>query len=184
MEKRILAAAVQSREASNKLSKLLQEKDFSEIGAELFRRVLNYYHVDPEATKVDISLLKSVIEEEMPKQADIVNAVLDDLEDTSVPNLLKEVTKLKKKALSQEIIQALARDPESNQALSLMDTFRDIEDIQEEEVLSVSDYAKEYLTELASQVGLIKIYPKVINDAIDGGILRGSHIVEIGRAHV
>jgi replicative DNA helicase len=184
MEKKIIQAAVQNREACHKLSLLLTHEDFSEIGAELFRRINKYYQTDIDAQEVDITLFKSILHEEMPKQADILVQVLDNLEKTSIPNLLQEVTKLKKKALANSIIQSLARDAESMDAVAFMDKYRDLEQIKDEEIQAVSEYAKEVLTELSDTSNLVQIYPGCINDAIDGGVIPGSHILVFARPNV
>lgn len=184
VEKKIIAAAIQSREACSKLHRLLTEQEFSEVGAELFKRIVQYYEVDPEAEEVDIDLLKAGIYEDMPKQADIVCTELNDLKQTSVPNLLREVSRLKKKAISQEIIQALARNPESADAASLMDKFTDLEEIEEDVVESVSDQARAVLAEMSERTDLIQIYPKCLNDAVDGGVMRGSHVVVFARPNI
>jgi len=184
VELRIVQAALQSREAWNKLRKLVQDKDFSEVGAELFRRIQEFYAVDEEAEEVNLELFKRIIQEEMPKQADILIEQLDNLESTSIPNLLKEVTKLRKKGVAQSIIQALARNPESAEAVQLMDSFRDIEQVEECTPEAVSEYARESLQDMKEQTGMIKIYPSVLNEAIDGGVLPGSHIVVFARPNV
>ena len=120
----------------------------------------------------------------MPRHSDIILLELDAVSETSIPNLLEELTKLKKKALSEAIILELASRPNSLAAIDLMDEYKSvsIEDVADPEPVSAS--ARDVLSELSNPDNLIKIYPAILNDALDGGVIRGNHILIFAKSNV
>lgn len=184
MEKKILGAALQSREAFNRIRKLVNPREFSDVSRELWQLIEGYYDLDEKAQEVDIGLFKERVIDEIPRHSDVILLELDALSDTSVPNLIEELTKLKKKALSEAIIMELASKHDSDKALDLMDEFRSvaIEDIKDPEPVSAS--ARSVLEELANPENLIRIYPTILNEAIDGGVIRGNHILIFAKTNV
>jgi len=183
MEKQVLAAALQSREAFNKIRTLTTKKDFTDISAEVWRLINRFYDLDSEATAVDIELFKQIILEEVPRHSDIILLELDALSDTSVPNLIQELIKLKKKSISEDLITELATNPLSNKASTLMETFQEIDIEQAEDPEDAGEIAHDILVDLANPENQIKLYPTIINTAIDGGVIGGNHILVFARSN-
>ena len=66
-----------------------------------------------------------------------------------------------------------------------MDHFTDIADLElEEEIKPANEDAVTVLQDLANPDNLIKIYPTVLNDAIDGGVIAGNHILVFARPNI
>ena len=181
MEKQVLAAALQSREAFNKIRTLTTKKDFTDISAELWTLIARFYDLDQDATHVELDLFKQIIVEEIPRHSDIILLELDALSDTSVPNLVQELIKLKKKSISEDIITELASNPLSDKAATLMDDYQEVEIDQIDDIEPAGDIAHDMLVELSNPENQIKLYPTIINEAIDGGVIGGNHVLIFAR---
>ncbi len=184
MEKKILSAALHSRDSYNKISALIDEKDFTEVSLEIWKRINIWYEQDEESTKVDIDLFKIIIQEELPKHYTLIHNEIDSFDNTSAPNLISELVKLRRKSLATSIIHSLASDPENPAVADLMDKYNSINLEEEVDVRPVTESARDILMELSDDSNLIKIYPKVINEAIDGGVIPGTHIVIFARPNM
>lgn len=184
MEKQILQAAIQDRAAYNKIASLIEHEDFTEVSSEIWHRIEDYYTRDERATSVDLDLFKTIIREELPKHAEILIQELESFKETSAPNIIAELVKLKRKALANEIIQSLAYDSENVSVIELMDKYASVQIEEKEDVRNISESARDILIELSDTSNLIKVYPKVINDALDGGLVRGSHVVVFARPNL
>jgi len=183
IEKQIIQAAIQSREAFTRIDSLVNPTDFSDISKELWEKIEKYYATDLEADEVNLNLLQQIIVDEIPRHSDIILQELNSLSDTSVPNLIQELTKLKKKALADEIMIQLSTDPTSDKVYSMMDAFQTV-DIEETITESVSSVASELITEMADPSNLIRMYPNVLNEALDGGVIRGNNILVFARGNI
>lgn len=183
MERQIVAAALQSREAFNRIQSLTNPRDFSDVSAELWRKIARFYEIDTEATSVNIELLKQIVIEEIPRHSDIILLELDSLSETSVPNLLAELTNLKKKKVSEAILTELAMNPTSESVIDLMQEYQSVTVEEVEDVEPASNIAKDILVELANPENQIKLYPAVLNDATGGGAIGGNHILVFARSN-
>lgn len=185
MEKQVLSAAIQSREAYNKIARLVRPDEFTEVTRELWRLIDEFYTIDPDAVSVNTDLLFEVIERELPRQSDLLIAEIRGLSNTSPPNLVAEVIKVKRKHAANDIIEELARNPNSDKVLDLMDHYTDIADIEEEDnTAPANESAASMLKDLANPENLIKLYPAVLNEAIDGGVIPGNHILIFARPNI
>lgn len=176
---------MQSREAYNKIARLVYPDEFSEVSSELWRRIDSYYTADPSAEHVELSLFCDIIKRELPKQSDILVNEINSLGSTSVPNLLAEIVKVKRKHAAQEIMNELAVNPHSTKVLDLMDHFSDISEVEaDDEVHPANEDAVSILQELSIPDNLIRIYPAVLNNDIDGGLIPGNHVLIFARPNI
>jgi len=184
IEKQILQAALQSRKAFNIIRTLTKSGEFSDVSEEVFKYITKFYDTDLEAEQISIDLFKQILIQEIPRHSDIIIKEIETYTETSVPNLLEELTKLRKKAISEEIITELALRPNSESVLELMSNYQDVTIQEIADPVSVSDIARDVLLDLSNTDNLIKIYPNVLNDVIDGGVIGGTHILVFARSNL
>lgn len=182
MEQRILAAAIKSREAFDNVLVLSVDDDFSDKAKIIWTLVKDYYGHDESAEYVDTEILHSQIERKYPKHADQLSNLLDDEdgEDISIVNLVKEVYEIKLDHLSDQIASCMA-GKQYDEADKLMETYKRLRD---DETIAEAHDAKVHqgtsATELMDRTkseNLIKVLPMVLNNSIQGGVLRAHHIV-------
>lgn len=181
MEKKLLEAALNSRDAYEIIHNIAVREDFSDYSYAIYEMIGNYYQIDEEAQSIDLSLLSSRIEEKYPRQHGELLSVLQELGDTSIPNVLEELVHLKRKALGRELAAILVNSPDSQKAKDMMEGMRELETVTFTPPVPASDTAEELLTELADRTNLIRLYPDSLNERIDGGAIGGNHIVVFAR---
>ena len=183
MEQKVLAAAIQDREAYVKINAILRKEDFTELSFEIWKRIQSYYDKDDAARSIDVDILKKKVENELPKHADIINKTIDSLVSTSVPNLLNEIINVKTAAVAHQLAGELLANPSSDKTHALLEELQKVNELTavHENVQSVDRYATEMLNDLKDGSGLIKLYPRELNDRIDGGVYRGNQILIFAR---
>ncbi|MCK5020841.1 MAG: hypothetical protein KAS32_27720, partial [Candidatus Peribacteraceae bacterium] len=104
----------------------MSEDEFSDLGKEIWKRIVQYYDTDVEADAVDVELLMKVIEHDLPKHAHLLNNTIKTLAGTSPPNLIKEIIRFKKEASAHKLATALVTNHDGNDVDSLIDDFREV----------------------------------------------------------
>lgn len=184
-EQRILSAVISSREAYNSIVGVRDENDFSEQGKLLMREIDSFYESDGRASYVDRDLLKDTIARKYEKASKIINVVIDDLEDVSIENTVRDYIELKKEALEHQIADRMLAKEDYADLLEKLLTIDTIED-QEEDTLYIGTDLEEIL-EATSPENLIRLHPMSLNDRIDGGVIGGHQIciyapTEVGKS--
>lgn len=182
MEQRILAAVTKSREAFDNVLVLSVEEDFSDKAKIVWSLIKNYYGNDEEADHVDSEIIRSQLERQYPKHAEQLSNFLDDCEeeDTSIANLVKEVYEIKLDNLSDKIASCMASKQyeDADELIQLYRQLRDDETIATAQSVKIHQGVSiENLLERTSEEHLTKILPVALNNAVEGGLLPGHHLV-------
>jgi archaellum biogenesis ATPase FlaH len=179
-EQKIVAAAIQSRQAFDELLDVEIDKDLSDKAAIIWKEVKEYYAHDPEAEKIDTEVLSNRIYRLHEKHKEILKPFFDNVHDVSVPNLMKEVLEQKLDVLAHKMSGALAGQ-KYDEYEKYVDQFAKLR-LGELEVegkkaeVAIGKSVQEVIKTNSSE-NRIKIYPKALNDKLDGGALRQNHIV-------
>jgi len=186
MEQKIIKALASSRSIWERARDLINPyKEMSSEGSNIYDRISEYYNNDPDAASVDIELLCAQIERNTSsvKLAEAICKTLRNLpEDVSNLNIVKELLDLKRHNLGQELSGMLAAGrakPEEIQKrmeeyLGLEGTADDTEsEVEELNSVKVTDLVQHSFNE----GNLIRLSPRVLNDACDGGAKPGHHIL-------
>jgi len=186
MEKKILATIIVDRKAFDQIATLSVEDSFSDPGKYIYSLVSEFYSTDKTARSVDIDLLESKIEREIPKQYGLYKNILASLEGTSsASNLIEEVVELKKEAIARELSSTLLT-PQKNGVLDLMDAYRTVEntvkEVDGDDSLLISADIGELVEEISSK-NKIELYPQALQEAT-GGALPGHNILIFARPEV
>jgi len=182
-DNKILNLCFSDRAAFSEITKYLSSEDFEGHSNILLKYIEEYYEIDPDAKKCDKDIILSRIERAHPKHVSTFKAILNGFTDISVPNILKEVLEVKKRNISQALSGALLAGKSDSLISSLIKEYSDIQEglLQEEEDRSEPDtYIAEPVENLCtsfSETGLVKVYPKTLNDVLGGGVPKQTHIV-------
>lgn len=180
MEKQILSALFQSREAYDTIRAYLDVDDFSDRGQILYKKAAHFYDNDSECTEINKDLILPQIEREIPKHVDVFKRLLDSFEHVSVPNLVEEIVELKRHRASLELAAAL-HEGNHAQVKDLIDLYEQYSaGVLREDDEEVQVYTGQNITDLVSSVNTgqqIQIYPLSLNAHLEGGVPRQTHII-------
>jgi len=181
MEATILRTALTSREAFDELLVADVYDDFSDMGKIVWKEIKDYYHADPEAQSVDHEVFGSTIARKYEKHADKIESFVATGDAVSVKNVIKEVFELKLEAVRHKMSQALVASKD-DEYLQLRDKYDKLQRGEmdahgESSEVVVSKPLDAILKSYAAE-NKIKVLPRVLNDALDGGVIAdGTHIV-------
>lgn len=182
-DRKIVAAALKDRKSWEVLVDKLEPNELSPEANTLIRLAGEYYTTDPEASKCDMEILKIRLEREIPsgKLREVLFAILDDLPDVSAVNIAKEVLANRQHAVGLKLSSALAAGRTGPEVEELIDQYRTLgssNTVAEAEAVCITGISVEDLVKTQfNPEGLIKVYPKSLNDRLDGGARPGHHIL-------
>lgn len=150
----------------------------------LIRIGSEYYEADPEAKSCDLEIVKNRLERQIQsnKLVEVLKGILDTLPDVSAVNLTEEVLSLKRHSIGLKLSSALAAGktgPEVEELIGSWQSMVGVGDVSgAEEANIITGVPVDMLFATAfNKDNLIKIYPRTLNDRLDGGVLPGTHIL-------
>jgi len=188
-ERKLLAAAMSSRHAFDAVDRHIDQDDLTEPGRLVMDQIKAYYDRDPAAKLVDIENLRGLVLQTVsnPKHKQTFETIMDALSETEVSgiNVVQELIGAKMEALGAKLSNALA----SGDAEGVLDMMAEYEELssctslgEEEESDLLNAPTIEDLVGKEDEVGhLIPMYPRALNERLDGGLLRGHHVVIFAR---
>jgi len=176
-----------SREAFNSIASVREDNDFSEQGLLLAQEIDNFYDNDNEAASIDKGVIKDIIARKFPKAAAVINAVVDNLEDVSVPNVVLEYIDLKKEALEHQIADKMLAGEDYEDLLEKLFNLSAVE--EEQETTTFINYDIDDLLSDLSTDHLIRFHPLCINERLNGGLIPGNQVAiyaptEVGKSMI
>lgn len=187
-EQQILASVIHSRGAFDEVKHFLGREDLSEQGWFIWESVVDYFDADPEASRVDCSILRESVARKASadKHKDAFREIIDNLShfDGSIPNIVDDLLEHKREAMGQRLAVALLAGEKPNGLLQsygeLLDaTTLESEDEGEEDRRGF-DVGALVNTDF-DPAGLIMVSPSTLNARLDGGVRPGHHLVLYAR---
>jgi len=177
LENKIINACCSSRDCFITVNALIDSSTLSDKGNIIFKGIQDYYAADQLAANVDKELLLSGLQRDYPNHATIFEAALQAEVEVSPPNVAKEVVALQLDRASDRMKDAL----ESGNSKEL------VASIARYQAISNRDGATKEVAQVYNNVSLEEILrstsdenrlklPKVIQDHLKRGPLRGHHI--------
>lgn len=180
MEAAILASAVKDREAFDELLIASIDNDLTDLGKIVWKEIKEYYGADPKATCVTDDVLYSALGRKYEKHVEKIKDFLSSAPAVSPANVVKEVFELKLEATRHKMSQALVAGKDDDYLKLREDYDRlkrgemEVEGTASEVVVSKS---LDSILATHSTANKIKLLPKALNVATDGGAIKGNHIV-------
>lgn len=183
-DRKIVSAVLKDRKAWEVLKDKLGPDELSPEAATLFKIGNEYYEADPEAKSCDLEIVKNRLERQIQsnKLVDVLKGILDSLPDVSAVNLTQEILALKRHSLGLKLSSALAAGKTGSEVEQLIASWQsmvglsDVEGNKEAQVIQGVSVDNLFKTAF-NQDNLVKVYPKSLNDRLDGGVLPGTHIL-------
>jgi len=186
IETLILAALIESKEAFNEFERYGNGLDeFSPINRAIAQAVERYRSVDGDCGRVDRVLLEEQLLRDI-KNDKHVGPIREALRavpsDVSVGNVREHVRALHKGAVGQRLSLALANGQSEDEVSKLGKEYFSGESAGAAETSDLVDCLDTSdLTADKPNEQYIKLWPKSLNDRLDGGALRGHHILLFAR---
>ena len=190
-ERNIIASCIKSRDAYRSLVHRInpEENAFSDVSQMLWREVHEYYDRDPAADAVDPELLISIVSSNLnnPKIVKNIETYINELvhSECSPQNVVHDYIETCKQECAHRLSVALSTKDEEATAKLLEEYERwssnDLDDARGdgESVLRATDVAD--LVSNYTSNNVMELYPLALNSKLDGGLLRGNHVIVFAR---
>lgn len=191
-EKRLLASCIKSRTAYDRIADHLQDVGLTEQGKLILAHLDRYYARDAQALFADPALIHSSICRELPnpKHHKIFGDILENVlsEDVSPENIVADYLGAKREKIGNQLATVLAAGKPPQEVAPLVERYQELltTDTLEKEETRVLEGASvgELVAARTRSGGLIRIFPRALNERLDGGLLRGHHLVVFARPEV
>jgi len=189
MERKIIAAFLQSRQAWESAKDHVNDKDLSPEGSLILNEIKEFYDADKTANRCDVEILCERIKRRVQseKLARVVIGVLQGLPtDVSAINVGRELIDLKAHRVGLELASALAAGKRGEGVRKLVDSYIELHDSVGREVgasaadsegISTGLPVADLLVQHFNPDNLIQLWPESLNAQIDGGAKPGHHIL-------
>lgn len=187
MEKLILQAMLDNRSVYELFERIGDAESFSPIGKRILAAVGEYYALDSSAARADGESIRQrelgrLTNDKHRKPIEEYFASLPT--GVSVGNVEHDIRELHRRSVGGKLSLALANDPGADhselagqyqRSAGVSASTSRVESLVD--VLDTSDLTTEGL----SDVQFIRLWPKALNDRLDGGALRGHHVLVFAR---
>jgi archaellum biogenesis ATPase FlaH len=186
MEKRLLSAAIKERESYEEIFSRIRPDNLSPIGLLVFGLIREFYDRDVEAKWVEREVLIERAEAKVPnpKQAQAIKEYILELNpEISVPNLFHDIKTFKQQRVGDELALAITNRDDPRNILDLMTRFQELEHVnpEDDEQVYQEFSVRELVTTSFDPANQIKLFPKELNDRVDGGARPGHHLLVYAR---
>jgi archaellum biogenesis ATPase FlaH len=189
-ERRLIGAMIHDRAAWEMVHSKLEREDMTEQGHIIVEHVGAYYTTDPNASHIDVEMLIEAVTRSLssPKHKESFDRMIREIasEDVSASNAVKLYLEQKREVTGSRLATALVSRDEKKVSDLLTEyvTWLDaqgIEDDDDPDTMMHGVDLSQLVEESFDEESLIKVSPKSLNDRLDGGVLRGHHIVVFAR---
>lgn len=176
-DKYILAGLIKSRELYITLTEIISEKEITLHSIPIYNEISKYYSSDEKCEAVDVDILLASLSRKYPKQSEFFRSLFSDLpEVTSDTNFINEVIAYKKAVAGEALASSLLNRGTSQEEINkLIQQYLDIGSKAEISDVIIAKPIEE-LVSVFSPDGLYPIFPKSLNDKMNGGVPLHTHI--------
>lgn len=183
-ESLILAAMMQSRECYETFEQYGYGEGLGPVSRIIARFVGEYYGHDNAVQQCDAQVIAARADRDLPnpKHAAAVKAALSSLPTSvSTRNFIVDVRRHRKTAIGDKLSLAIANRVPQDDIDLLVQEYVGVEEGRDAglDVLGLYDISSNELVDRGS--GLIRLWPKQLNDRCDGGALPGHHLLVFAR---
>lgn len=188
-ERKIIAAAIKEREAFETLEQHIREGDFTESARTVWDGLREFYTRDGSARSCDPEILVREICRKLqsPKHRETFESLIRDLSQSEVSskNVVHDFLSVRRDAVGSRLATLLAagkfgKDVESTlEEYKIWQNANGLDPKESNQILRGMPLAE--ITKTYNPDELIKVWPTALNNRLDGGVLRGHHMVVFAR---
>lgn len=190
-EQLILSAILKDRGAYETFKRVGNSAEFGPIGELVCRHVAEYYDADNGATSCSRDLIRDRLSRVLQgsKQERAVIAYLTELpEDVSAVNVELELREVHRARLGQKLSLALANGAKQEEIDKLIEAYAQagqdtsLAQVGSPDWEAIDGLDTTHATEEPEESeGFLKLYPKALNEAVNGRVRRGHHLLVFAR---
>lgn len=184
MEVKLLKAVYSNNKAYHKVASIVEPGVLSDIGQILFDAARHYYERDSKAESIDYELVEQDLEKNYPRHASSLTAALSNIKhlDVSVPNVLHSYVATKLESVGHQMTEAIASG-NKEQLDELVEEYQKYSNgaLEEDERRIYNKHSVHDIAASTSGHALIPVFPTSFAEQLDGGVVRGSHLLIFGR---
>lgn len=191
-ERKLLASCAKSRVAFDRVGDHIVDSDLTEQGQMILAHIRKYYERDAKADHVDLDLLLTAVCRELPNPKhhkafkDILGLIAE--ENVSPENIAADYVAVKREKVGNQLASMLAAGRPPDEVSPLVERYQELltdELVEKEEArVLVGASVAELVAARNRHGGLIRVFPRVLTERLDGGLLRGHHMVVFARPEV
>ena len=186
VERDILAAACDSREAYNRILAHLGTDDLTESGRMVWDVIDAYYCRDTSIQYVQIDTLDEQVRSSVtnPKHKETLSTIVQGVRDRDVSglNVVSALVDVKKEVAGSKLAQAILSGGDTTELMAAYQELDSMEDLGEAKESEKPVFGWNPTDESAEEAGaLIGIAPSSLNTRLGGGCMRGHHIIVFAR---
>lgn len=160
----------------------LDSGDFSEIASGVLKAVMDQYRRDPALLRGDNSLLLAQVERKYGKKSELTRAIIEFIQslppNTSGVNILDEYRLVRLRRVSTELATLLAMGKHGDETDKVLEQYLSMRDESGGQGRKWRLGADDFTDASGERLFLA---PRVLNEFIGGGVLRGHNITVYGR---
>jgi archaellum biogenesis ATPase FlaH len=186
LEKKVVAAAIRSREAYARITAASSPDQYTPYAVQILKLCEQFYARDKDAKKADLDVLGEWIKQKVtPKNQEIYLTYLQGCGaiDVSALNIAELVVETKRQAIRQRLAAACLAPDGHMQVVELIDQLKALETVEEDdkEEVYVDVSIENRLARARDNTGRMRLLPKALDDAVKGRCKPGHHIVVFAR---
>lgn len=192
-ERHLIASFIANRDAYSKVAEHIDPNALTEQGKLIVKHVGEYYDRDPDAQFVDPELLTGAVTRSLgnPKHQATFADLIKDLSslEVSPQNVVADYIAVNRAAVGAKLATMLASGRGIDEVRPVLEEYTawtKTETVEEKEAAQILKGASvlELVSRRTQNGGLIKLLPTALNERLDGGLLRGHHVVVFARPEV
>ena len=187
-EERLIAAALQSREAFYEIDPLLHDDDLQSQHKAIWEEIKCYYGADGDAITTSTSVILDGLKTKYPRHEKTFENIFQKIEPVSVKNAVLEWATHRKHVLGLRIAESILGNSEHNDTETLIQEWLSVGETgtTATTALLTAPNLEELMT-VYSPENMIRCHPKSLNSRLGGGVIRGDQIcifanTEVGKS--
>ena len=182
MEKSLIAAALESKEAYALFSTVIAPSLLSEIGRICYEQIGRYYSADESAESCDAQIIQAALVQKYTKSKVEIVRYLESLPNSpSQENIRRLAVQIKRQTIGEEIMGSLSRGDETR-SQELMNDYIDMDESVAESSLYCGGPLDSFYGTVSNK--RIPLFPLSLNRRLGGGVPRQSQIGICARPNV
>jgi len=186
-EKQVLSAAINDREAFDRIAGHVHRDDFTEQGGIIWKALVDYYELDGSAKSADVGILAGNVTRHIAidKHKVLFENLIQGIGgmEVSAANVVHDLLETKRERVGKQLAAAILEGLDTSRIIQEYTDLLAAEDFGEDEreEARVGLSVRELVTGTFDPENLIKIMPEALNKRLGGGVKPGHHLILFAR---
>lgn len=193
MEKELLACALHSRQDYEQIVQYIpaKSKSYSPEFQAIFGKITEWYERDSNAQSVSSEVLSEQLTATVRSEKALsrLQLLVSEAASVSVPNVMDVVLSAKRQEVADKLSAALVQGEHGEKVDALLAEYQELkeasslDEADSDDVMIDVDIASLMVQEY-DPTNVIPLYPKSLNDRLDGGAKKGHHVTVFARPNI